>query len=223
MSRRIVILAAATFPMLIAACGEYTVRPGEVEKGQLLGGTGIQGPFEIALANPGEPTVTSQTGTGGACMVTQDPRTPRPCQTDADCRVEPYTDENGRKHVPHLSAYGYCLAYSNKALSSTKSCWIKPSESYCLKRVGPGKHLISATSEYQARQYLGMHTQLTWRVVGCVNGNDDESTDNANDKGKPPCGEANPKPGERLELAGKEKPEITSVPPLPPPLHPPSK
>lgn len=110
----------------------------------------------------------------------------------------------------------------NKAVATTKSCWIKPSERYCLKRVGPGKHVIPATSEYEARRYLGTHSQLAWRVVGCVNGNDDENSDAKSDKGKPPCGEANPKPGERLELAGKEKPEITSVPPLPPPLHPPS-
>jgi len=222
MPRRTVILAAATFPLLIAACGDFTVRPGEVEKGQLVGGTGIQGPFEIAFANPGEPTVSSQTGRGGACMVAQDPRWPKRCQTDSDCKVVPYTDENGTTHVPHASAYGYCLPYSNKAVASTKSCWVKPSERYCLKGVGPGKHIIPAVSQDGARAYLGAHSQLSWRVVGCVNGNDDENSDDSNDKGKPPCGEANPKPGERLELAGKEKPEVLSVPPLPPPLHPPS-
>lgn len=222
MSRRIVILAAATFPMLIAACGEYTVRPGEVEKGQLVGGTGIQGPFEIAFANPGEPSVSSQTGRGGACMVAQDPRWPKRCQADADCAVEPYTDENGRKHVPHASAYGYCLAYSNPAVASVKSCWVKPSERYCIKGLSPGKHVIPAVGDDQARAYFGAGSRLSWRVVGCVNGNDDEAADAAIDKGKPPCGERNPKPGERLELPGKEKPEVLSVPPLPPPLHPPS-
>jgi len=219
MARGIGILAATTIPLFLAACDQsFTVRPGDVERI----GAGFRGQFEIAVANPGEQSVSSFLGTGGACLVTQDPRWPKLCQKEADCEVSEYRDVDGNPHVPQKSAHGYCLPYHNPALP--KTCWIKPSQAHCRIPVNPGKHFTPVITEGDARAYLGAGSQLSWRVVACVNGNDDKTADVGDDIEKPPCAEPekNLKPGERLELPGRENPEVSHVPALPPPLHPPS-
>lgn len=210
-------LACIILPILLTACGnqQYTVRPGDVKDVLLVSEKpGLRAEFEIALANPGEPSVASATGRGGGCMVTQDTRYPKHCKVDADCKPVSYVDVDGTTHTPHPSAYGYCMSYHNKNLP--KTCWMKPSQAYCNIPVLPGKHSIGPVSAEQAYAYLGKDSKLSWRVGACVNGID------ADGEAPPPCGEEDVvvKPGERLELAGKESPRVTKVPPLPPPLNP---
>lgn len=219
------LLATMSVTLFVAACGdkEYTARPGKVQRTRLpWGGLQVQGTFEIAEANPGETRVQSANPTGGACLVTQDTSSPSRCNADADCEVTAYRDVDGTLHVPGDEAYGYCLPYHDAALP--KTCWIKPSKNYCVKgpTIGLGKHNTPNIGEGQARAYLGHYSQLSWRVVACVNGND------ADGHLPPGCGERwneplpnTLRPNEKAELPGDENPAVSHVPPIRPPLTPP--
>lgn len=215
--------APGTFSMILislvcTACGEkrYTAKPGAVLDVQNPAGAmvGFHGLFELAEVTSGWESVPSDNPTGGACLVTQDTRYPKPCDTNADCKVQAYTDVDGKLHVPGDQAFGYCLPYHKTSLP--KTCWMKPSKTHCVKGVGLGKHSTPTVTETEARAYLGNDSKLSWRVVACLNGNDADHTP------PPPCGEQPPPPpGERVELAGKEVPLVTKVPTLPGPLKPP--
>ena len=208
MANRASIIALVLFP--ITACNDqrFAVRPGDVKS--IDGGQVLQGDFEIAIANPAEDSVLSLFGMGGACLITQDTRAVTLCEDDPECQPE-YRDVDGTVHSPGPFSHGYCLSYHN--LPSVKTCWIKPSQDHCRIPVIPGNYKTSYTNQEEALAWFGAGSKLSWRVLVCVNGNDDESKDDAHDLAVGvPCKEDHPQPGERLERAGKEYPEIWQVP-----------
>ena len=118
----------------------------------------LNGRFEIRAPMPGEQSIQSN-GRGGACLLAQVPVEPKSCSVDAQCNIE--------RGSGHAKWHGYCLH---------GSCWVKPSEAYCLKGQGEGSHAFPTTAvdtsevySYVARQMAGLRP-VPWKVVGCLNG-----------------------------------------------------
>jgi hypothetical protein len=115
----------------------------------------LGGAIEIRAPRPGEQSVESN-GNGGACLLAQVPVRPKSCTVDKQCDI---VFGQGK---PKWG--GYCLS---------GTCWIKPSESYCLKRVGEGSHSIAPTDASEVYAYAATHGEappISWRVLGCLNG-----------------------------------------------------
>lgn len=116
----------------------------------------LSGAFEIRPPNPGELSINSN-GFGGACLLAQLPVRPRQCTTDRQCDI--VFGHGERKWN------GYCL---------DGSCWVKPSEAYCMKGVGAGPHSTPDKDASEVYSYAAASGQaaspIKWRVLGCLNG-----------------------------------------------------
>ena len=142
----------------------------------------LTGKFTIRIARPGEPFVRPGTF-GGACLMAQFYGADRGCFKDHECdypvagRVAPWR--------------GYCVREKDSLPGNlgTNSCWVKPSEDYCLKGVYDGTHYIPTVDVDEvygeARKYS--QNPVKWMVSGCINGA-------ITDRDHPPCGGG---PGER--------------------------
>jgi hypothetical protein len=128
------------------------------------GSAKLTGHFEIRQALPGENFLFSSASIGGACIVGQYPAQPQSCTQHSECALPSTGTGNG--------ASSYCLAESPGAPTGGNAgatppngagtCWIKPSEGFCLKFVGPGKH-----DTPPAAPPAGIKK---WRVLTCLNG-----------------------------------------------------
>jgi hypothetical protein len=133
-----------------------------------LGSTKLTGHFEIRPALPGEPGIFSTVDMGGACLVAQYPAKPQACNKHTQCGLPSSGVGEG--------AASYCLPESPGAPTADNSgvappvgagsCWIKPSEDFCLKRQGVGSHEITQDSAPVAAA-TGVKK---WRVLTCLNG-----------------------------------------------------
>jgi hypothetical protein len=146
----------------------------------------LSGAFEIRPPNAGELSINSN-GFGGACLLAQLPVRPKQCTTDRQCDV--VFGHGERKWG------GYCV---------DGSCWVKPSEGYCTKGVGPGPHSTPAKDVSEVYSYASTSGQpaspIKWRVLGCLNG----VAVSANSNARPPCpggpGELIHDPGEPTDV-----------------------
>ena len=144
----------------------------------------LRGAFEIRAPNPGEPSIASN-GFGGACLVAQLPVQPKACHANQQCNIG---------HGDSMWG-GYCLG---------GTCWVKPSENYCLKGVGVGQHSTPAVDASDAYAYAAANHEtppIKWRVLGCLNGVAVSENSNA----RPACPGG---PGEVMHDAG----DPTAVP-----------
>jgi hypothetical protein len=147
--------ASANGPKMTNVPGAVTASP--------AGSPNLTGHFEIRLAQPGDAFVFSSGG-GGACLVTQYPATPTRCNQQSECALP---SANMGVH-----AASYCLPDdSGRGVGVTPpagagTCWIKPSDSFCLKPVGPGVH-DTPPADTTALVAAGMKK---WRVLTCLNG-----------------------------------------------------
>ena len=132
-------------------------------------GTTLTGHFEIRPAQPGEPGIFSSVDMGGACLVAQYPSQPRACTKHTECALPTSGMGDG--------AASYCLPESPGAPRAGNagavppvgagSCWIKPSEAFCLKRQGPGPHDIGPVD---SAPVVAATSAKKWRVLTCLNG-----------------------------------------------------
>ena len=118
----------------------------------------LTGTFEIRAPQTGEASVQSD-GRGGACLLAQVPTQAKSCTASRQCQIAQGPGEP--KWV------GYCLS---------GKCWMRPSESYCMKGVEAGPHTfpqvpVDADPVYR---YVAAHDggagPIFWQVVACVNG-----------------------------------------------------
>jgi hypothetical protein len=174
--RALAILLPAAAILGLPACGagggnqnppKMTNVPGAV--GESPAGSGkLSGHFQIRPAQPGDPFIFSA-GVGGACHVTQYPVAPQSCTRHSECGLPSDGTGNG--------ASAYCLAESPGSPtagggggvppSGAGTCWIKPSEDFCLKGVTEGRHDTPSadTALIVSKQHV-----KTWRVLTCLNG-----------------------------------------------------
>jgi hypothetical protein len=167
--------------MLVTACGQGGAGPGSEESNGVTangpkmtnvpgavtespaGSRKLTGHFEIRLAQPGDAFVFSG-GSGGACLVTQYPAEPKRCNQHSECAL-PSANMG-------VNAASYCLpdkggpGEGKVPPAGAGSCWIKPSDAFCLKPVGVGQH-DTAPQDTTALAQAGMKK---WRVLTCING-----------------------------------------------------
>ena len=87
----------------------------------------LHGEYSIRPARPNEPYMEFATN-GGACLLAKIPVEGKSCTKQSDCNVT----------VPGQPQwYGYCLGAHQLPTTQGGTCWIKPSEQYCLKESGP--------------------------------------------------------------------------------------
>ena len=151
--------ASSNGPKMVNVPGAVTAFP--------AGSSKITGHFEIRLAQPGEPFIFSN-GTGGACVVAQYPVEPKSCTKHSECALPASGTGNG--------ASSYCLAESPASPKAGNggatppngagTCWIKPSESFCLKFQSQGQH-DTPPADTTAVAATGVKK---WRVLSCLNG-----------------------------------------------------
>jgi hypothetical protein len=136
--------------------------PGAVTESP-AGSRKLTGHFEIRLAQPGDAFVFSGGG-GGACLVTQYPVVPKRCNQHSECGL-PSANIG-------VNAASYCLpddagrGVGAVPPAGAGSCWIKPSDDFCLKPVGIGQH-DTTPQDTAALAAAGMKK---WRVLTCLNG-----------------------------------------------------
>ena len=151
--------ASSNGPKMTNVPGLVTASPG--------GSPNFTGHYEIKLAQPGDAFIFSN-GTGGACIVAQYPVPPASCTKHTDCALPTTGIGNG--------ASSYCLAESpgkptaggggGLPPAGAGTCWIKPSESFCLKFQSQGQH-DTPPADSTALAALGVKK---WRVLTCLNG-----------------------------------------------------
>ena len=143
----------------VSANGEkMTNVPGAVTESP-PGSRNLTGHYEIRLAGPGDAFIFSSGG-GGACLVTQYPAAPKRCSQHSECAL-PSTNMG-------VNAGSYCLPDNAGPVrpGGAGTCWIKPSDDFCLKGVTLGQHDI-APRDTTALAAAGMKK---WRVLSCLNG-----------------------------------------------------
>jgi len=143
----------------VSANGEkMTNVPGAVTESP-PGSRNLTGHYEIRLAGPGDAFIFSSGG-GGACLVTQYPAVPKRCNRHSECAL-PSANMGA-------NAGSYCLPDNAGTVppGGAGTCWIKPSDDFCLTRVGLGQHDI-APQDTTALAAAGMKK---WRVLSCLNG-----------------------------------------------------
>lgn len=125
------------------------------------GSNKLSGHFEIREIRPGENFIFSASSKGGACLVAQYPVVPKSCNQHSQCGLPPSGIGNG--------AYAYCVAEQPGALApaGAGTCWIKPSEDFCLKGVGPGAFDTAPADTTQIVRAAGVKQ---WRLLTCLNG-----------------------------------------------------
>ena len=168
-------LAAATFLAATSACSnnessngvsangpKMTNVPGAVSESP-AGSRNLTGHFEIRAAQPGDAFVFSS-GMGGACLVTQYPAQAKRCNQHTECAL-PTTDMG-------TNASSYCLPDDpGRGVGAVPpagggSCWIKPSDDYCVKGVAAGQYDTAP----QDTTKLAEKGMKKWRVLSCLNG-----------------------------------------------------
>jgi hypothetical protein len=166
------LLASVAIALGLAACGQgggqgqssngpkMTNIPGAVSESP-AGSRNLTGHFEIRQAQPGDAFVFSG-GSGGACLVTQNPADPKRCNQQSECALP--SDNMG------VNAASYCLPDDpGRGLvppAGGGTCWFKPSDDFCLKPVGVGQH-DTTPQDPTALAQAGMKK---WRVLSCLNG-----------------------------------------------------
>ena len=123
----------------------------------------VSGTFKLVESADGYPPSSIENGvpvvTGGACLVYQDKRSVKSCQSDADCSP------------PVAGGHGYCHP-------TEKQCWFKDApgsfpdnadgykvDAYCLKS-GPVKSLhVDQVNKLQVVN--GHPAQYRWRITTC--------------------------------------------------------
>ena len=106
---------------------------------------------------------------GGACLVAQYPAQPKSCTKHSECALPSSGIGEG--------AASYCLPESPGKPTSGNgksvppvgagSCWIKPSEDFCLKGAGVGSHDTAPVNSAPVAAATGVKR---WRVLTCLNG-----------------------------------------------------
>lgn len=129
----------------------------------------LTGHYEIRPALPGEPGIFSTSDMGGACLVAQYPAQSRSCTKHTECGLPSSGVGEG--------ASSYCLPESPESPiagnagavppTGAGTCWIKPSEAFCLKMQGPGAHEIGPVDSAPVAAATGVKK---WRVLTCLNG-----------------------------------------------------
>ncbi len=129
----------------------------------------LTGHFEIRPAQPGEPGIFSSANMGGACLVAQYPAQPKSCTKHSECALPSSGIGEG--------AASYCLPESPGKPTSGNgksvppvgagSCWIKPSEDFCLKGAGVGAPDTAPVNSAPVAAATGVKR---WRVLTCLNG-----------------------------------------------------
>jgi hypothetical protein len=122
----------------------------------------LTGHFEIRPAQPADRFVFSG-GSGGACLVTQYPAVPKRCNQHSECAL-PSANMG-------VNAASYCLPDKpgqggTVPPAGAGTCWIKPSDGFCLKPVGVGQHDTTP----QDTTSLAAAGMRKWRVLTCLNG-----------------------------------------------------
>jgi hypothetical protein len=144
----------------------------------------LYGKFEIRPPHPGEESILSNGGPGGACLLAQVPVQPKSCMQAEECDYSPTPGQPGAWH-------GYCLG-ANSAEQRPGTCWVNPIES-CLRGQGPGSYETPIVNASQLYAQLGQQA-VKWRLLGCLSGTHPPGT-------APPC--ADPSTGKTLLVLGK--------------------
>src|SRR5512141_843481 len=195
--RSLAILSALAVTFLAASGGDrMTNAPGTVQtdsNGRLFGD------FEIRDAKPGEPGLLNSTGTGGACLIAQYPVAPRSCRTDDECHVwgpvgiayDGYCVRDEKARTVKVGQITDTSSNASEVVAARGTCWVKPSEDYCLKGQPVGHW---STPPADATQFTAATKVKKWRVYTCLNG------DPGACKGDTA---ANGRPGRALHRAGE--------------------
>jgi hypothetical protein len=130
----------------------------------------MRGKFEIRAARPGDKKKLTQATTGGACLLTQFEGLPKTCTQPTECSYlgPEQSPAGGRKKW-----VGYCLRDHDSlgAELPTNSCWVKPSEDYCLKGVTAGEHRTPSVDTRVVFSEAAKHSPgpVRWIVLGRLN------------------------------------------------------
>jgi hypothetical protein len=175
--REFSLLASSAILLSATACGQgggnpngpkMTNVPGAVTASP-AGSANLTGHFEIRAFQPGDNFIFSSASIGGACLVGQYPVPPKSCTQHTECPLPPQrATGNGVSSYCLQESPGAPTAGNGGAVPPTGAgtCWVKPSEDFCLTFVGPGQHDTTAADSTA----MAAEGVKKWRVLTCLNG-----------------------------------------------------